>query len=155
MDDALEVFQVFRYLSAGEAMCRIFGYDLSRSSVGCTRLTVHLEGMDWVGEAVADSSSQLLQYFSRPEELEHLLYLQYFSSYSLQKATAAVKSAAEESGGGLISPRSGNDYYVDSCIPPNKVTKRNIGSLHVARMYPVQSTQGELYYLRFNFQNEK
>jgi hypothetical protein len=149
MTDDLEMFQVFRYLSAGEAMCRIFGYDLSRSSVGCTRLTVHLEGMDWVGEVGGNSSqSQLLQYFSRPEELEPLLYLQYFSSYSLQKASAAVKSAADEAGGGLVSPPSGNDYYVDNCNPPNKVTKRNVGSLHVARMYPVQSTQGELYYLR-------
>ena len=141
MTDDLEMFQVFRYLSAGEAMCRIFGYDLSRSSVGCTRLTVHLEGMDWVGEVGSNSSqSQLLQYFSRPEELEPLLYLQYFSSYSLQKASAAVKSAADEAGGGLVSPPSGNDYYVDNCNPPNKVTKRNVGSLHVARMYPVQST---------------
>ena len=55
-------------------MCRIFGYDLSNSSVGCTRLTVHLEGMDWVGED-AEGESKLLQYFKRPAALAHLFYL--------------------------------------------------------------------------------
>ena len=43
LDDEVLRFQLFRYLSAGEAYCRIFNYDLSKSSVGCTRLPVHLQ----------------------------------------------------------------------------------------------------------------
>jgi len=148
MEDELEKFQIFRYLSAGEAMCRIFGYDLSNSSVGCTRLTVHLEGMDWVGED-AEGESKLLQYFKRPAELARLLYLQYYSRYSIQKATAAQRAAVDAAGGGLYKPRGrGNAYFLDNCDPPNMVRLRNAGSLHVARMYPVPVTQGELYYLR-------
>jgi hypothetical protein len=148
MEDELEKFQIFRYLSAGEAMCRIFGYDLSNSSVGCTRLTVHLEGMDWVGED-AEGESKLLQYFKRPAELARLLYLQYYSHYSIQKATAAQRAAVDAAGGGLYKPRGrGNAYFLDNCDPPNMVRLRNAGSLHVARIYPVAVTQGELYYLR-------
>ena len=148
MDDELEKFQLFRYLSAGEAMCRIFGYDLSNSSVGCTRLTVHLQGMDWVGED-AEGESKLEQYFKRPAALAHLLYLQYYSRYTILKATAAQREAVVAAEGGLYKPRErGNAYYLDSCVPSNMVRLRNAGSLHVARMYPVAVTQGELYYLR-------
>ena len=103
MEDELEKFQIFRYLSAGEAMCRIFGYDLSNSSVGCTRLTVHLEGMDWVGED-AEGESKLLQYFKRPAALAHLLYLQYYSRYTILKANAAQRDAVNAAGGGCTNP---------------------------------------------------
>jgi hypothetical protein len=148
MTNDIEKFQTFRYLSAGEAMCRIFGYDLSHSSVGCTRLTAHLEGMDWVGEEAEDGDSALLKYFKRPDELKPLLYVQYYSRYTVQKATAAQRKSVEDSGGGLYKPPRGNPYYLDKCDPPNMVRLRNAGSLHVARIYPVAVTQGELYYLR-------
>ena len=146
MEDDVLKFQTFRYLSAGEAICRINGYNLSQSSVGCTRLSVHLEGMDWVGDNVAlpDGSSTLLDYFSRPPALSPLLYLQYFSKHTVQKASAAERAAA--AGGQPVKPKRGNAYYLDS--GGKKVVMRNPGSLHVARMYPVAVSQGEQYYLR-------
>ena len=149
-DDVLK-FQSFRYLSAGEALCRIFGYNLSHSTVGCTRLSVHLEGMDWVGDNAvqadgAAASSTLLQYFGRPACLSHLLYVDYFSQYSISKANAAQKEAAAAAGEELVVPSRGNAYQVDGL--GNKVSVRNRGCLHVARIYPVSVTQGEQYYLR-------
>jgi hypothetical protein len=151
MNDDVTRFQVFRYLSAGEALSRIFGYNMSQSSVGCTKLTVHLEGMDWVGdgaaqEAAAATTSTLLQYFARPAELARLRYLEYFSKYNVIKASAAERSAAAEAGVERVRPRRGNAFFVDSL--GNKVSVRRVKSLHVARMYPVSVTQGEQYYLR-------
>jgi len=179
MKDDILKHQVFRYLSAGEALCRTFGYNLSQSSVGCSRLSVHLEGMDWVGDAgeSASKTTTLTDYFARPPELHHLRYLQYFSQYSVKKATKAEQDAvdaaygamdeggaqqeAQEDGNededlevaevqaaqrGPFIPKRGNVFYIDA--NGLKVAKRNKGCLHVARMYPVPVTQGELYYLR-------
>jgi hypothetical protein len=57
---------MFKYTSAGEAFCRIFNYQLTRSSVGCDRLPVHLEGLDWVGdESEVSGESKLVMYFNR------------------------------------------------------------------------------------------
>lgn len=149
MNDDVTRFQVFRYLSAGEAFCRIFGYNLSQSSVGCTKLTVHLEGMDWVGDGAAQEAatvSTLLQYFARPPELAALRYLEYFSKFNVAKASAAERVAAAGAGGERVVPQRGNAYSVDAI--GNKVSVRRPGSLHVARMYPVSVTMGEQYYLR-------
>ena len=146
MDDEVMKIQTFRYLSAGEAFCRIFGFNLSQSSVGCTRLAVHLEGQDWVGDGVAaeKASSTLLDYFKRPPALAPQLYLQYFSRYNVQKSSAAEREAG--AGGQLVSVRRGNDYYLDGS--GKKVSERSAGCLHVARMFSVSVTQGEQYYLR-------
>jgi hypothetical protein len=148
LDDEVLRFQLFRYLSAGEAYCRIFNYDLSKSSVGCTRLPVHLQGMDWVGAASAKENSKLEAYFKRPLQLQELLYLDYYSKFSVDQATASERAAVAEAGGGLYKPKRGNAFYLDSCVTPNHVRERNPGCLHVARMFPVSVTQGELYYLR-------
>jgi hypothetical protein len=147
MEDEALRFQTFRYLSAGEAFCRIFGYNLSQSTVGCTRLSVHEEGMDWVGDGVAAGGAgptTLDKYFARPGALALYKYLSYFSDFNVQKATAAEREAA--AGGLLFKPPRGNAYYLDAL--GNKVAKRSPGSLHVARIFPVSVTQGEQYYLR-------
>jgi hypothetical protein len=149
MEDDVTKFQMFRYLSAGEAYCRIFNYQLTRSSVGCDRLPVHLDGMDWVGdEAQGATVSKLDMYFNRPLALLHLKYLEYYSQYNIVPCNAAERAAAADSGGDLYKPKRGNAYYIDNCQPCNKVRLRNPGSLHVARMYSVPVTQGELFYLR-------
>jgi hypothetical protein len=146
MDDEVLKFQTFRYLSAGEAICRINGFHLSQSTVGCTKLSVHLDGMDWVGDGGARGTgpSTLLTYFARPAATAALKYLDYYSRYNVQKATAADKEAG--AGGQLIKPARGNAFYVDEL--GNKVGVRSPGSLHVARMYTVSVSQGEQYYLR-------
>ena len=146
MEDEVLKFQTFRYLSAGEAICRINGYHLSQSTVGCTKLSVHLDGMDWVGDggALGAGPSTLLTYFARPAATAQLKYLDYYSKFNVQKATAAEKEAG--AGGQLIKPARGNAYYVDG--NGNKVGVRSPGSLHVARMYSVSVSQGEQYYLR-------
>ena len=151
MQDEVLKFQTFRYLSAGEALCRIFGYNLTHSTVGCSRLTVHLEGMDWVGDGAvqqggASTKSTLLQYFARPASLSGLLYVEYFSQYNVTKATAAHRQAASAAGEERVKPQRGNAYLVDAL--GNKVSVRNRGSMHVARIFPVSVTQGEQYYLR-------
>jgi hypothetical protein len=149
MEDQLTKFQLFKYTSAGEAYCRIYNYQLTRSSVGCDRLPVHLEGLDWVGdESEASGESKLVVYFNRPVALQHLLYLDYYSQYTVLSLGDAEVDEAVDDGNGKYKPRRGNAFYVDTCAPPNKVRLRNPGSLHVARMYPVAVTQGELYYAR-------
>lgn len=147
MEDQVQNTQVFRYLSSGEAYSRIFGYDLTKSSVGCTRLPVHLPGMDWVGEETDGSStSKLLDYFARPPALHDLLYLDYFGRHNVTKEKAKASEIAAGAGGQLVKVRRGCDYYVDG--NNKKVSVRSGGRLHVARMYTVSVTQGEQYYLR-------
>ena len=148
MQDEVLKLQVFRYLSAGEALCRLFGYHLSQSSVGCTRLSVHLEGMDWVGEdaGAAAGPSSLLQYFSRPPAAEAMKYLQYFSAFNVVKASAEELRAGADLQRVAPKSRRSVGYTLDAL--GSKVSERKPGSLHVARMYPVSVTQGEVYYLR-------
>jgi hypothetical protein len=148
MEDEVLKLQVFRYLSAGEAYCRLFGYHLSQSSVGCTRLTVHLEGMDWVGDdaGAAAVPSPLLQYFSRPPAAEDMKYLQYYSTFSVSKASAEERRAGADLQ--RVPPKSRRSVGYTLDILGNKVSERKQGTLHVARMYPVSVTQGEVYYLR-------
>ena len=80
LDDETQLYQIFRYLSAGQAFYRTVDYDMSRSTVGCDRLTAHLPGMNWVGK-VDDSGdgSKLLVYFSRPRALRSELFLSFYS----------------------------------------------------------------------------
>ena len=148
--DQVEMFQTFRYISAGEAFFRSVDYDLSRNSVGTTRLGTHLPGQDWVGVASDNRDSTLLTYFNRPAapEMEGLLYAEYYSRFSLDTAKAhevASAAACEEL---PFKPPRGNAYYIDTAAKPNKVALRNPGSLHVARIYGVPVTKGEAYYVR-------
>lgn len=150
-NDEVLMFQTFRYLSAGEAIYRTFHFDMHHSDVGCTRLTVHLEGKDWVGKDMGDKSSKLLEYFERPQPaLDNLLYTEYFACHNVVPATDAELEAHEANGEALYKPdaegRQCNPYYIDHCKPPNKVAVRS--GLHVARIYTVAVTQGDLYYLR-------
>jgi hypothetical protein len=144
-DDALK-FQTFRYLSAGEALCRTFGFNLSQSTVGCSRLGVHKEDEDWVGDGTEarGKPSTLVKYFARPAALADYKYLDYYTTFNVQEATAAQREAA--AGEQPYKPRRGNAYYLDGL--GNKVAQRSRGSLHVARMYTVSVSKGEQYYLR-------
>jgi hypothetical protein len=129
MDDDVLKIQTFRYLSAGEAMCRIIGYNLSQSSVGCTRLAVHLPDQDWVGDGAAaeTASSTLLDFFKRPAALAAHTYLAYYSKYNVTKASAAEKQAAAAAGGLLVRRQRGDDFYVDN--GGKKVSVRSSGRL--------------------------
>ena len=144
------MFQTMRYTSAGEAFFRGADFDLSRTTVGCTRLTTHLPGLDWVGMDSGDTDSKLVIYFSRPAvpEMDNLLYVEYFSRYSLEPATSAQVAAAAGAAAQPFKPPRGNAYYIDTARKNNKVTMRNKGCLHVARIYSVPVTKGEAYYLR-------
>lgn len=149
------MFQVFRYLSAGEAFYRTVNFDMHYSDVGCTRLSSHLEGKDWVGKESAGEASLLLAYFKRPAQLADLRFTEYFARFAVSKATEAdLATHAEDDGDDddLCDPEgSAAPFYIDSSIPRNKVAQRR--GLHVARMYPVPVTQGELYYLRLLLAN--
>ena len=127
LDDEVKCFQTFRYLSAGQAFYRVGDYAMSRSTVGCDRLTAHLPGMNWVGE-VDDSGdgSKLLVYFSRPRALRSELFLSFYSKFALSKAKSAEVKAYKDyvRGGGegpYKPPGRFNAYYIDKCDPPNKV----------------------------------
>ena len=43
------IYQLFRYLCAGEAFYRTVDCDMSHSTADVTRLSADLEGQDWVG----------------------------------------------------------------------------------------------------------
>lgn len=182
-NDEIEMFQVFRYTSASEAICRIMGQDLSDSSVGCTRLPVHLEGMNWVEsqmhvengderyeeeEAGRKPTLTLLErYFLRPKSLAALKYAQYYANFSVKEASESELEALgqaeragnmEYTGGGKNTGEGGkrgfNPYHFElkSDDPKAgtrmKVSQRNSGSLHVARLYYVRPTAGDVYFLR-------
>ena len=129
-NDEVLMFQTFRYLSAGEAFYRTANFDMHHSDVGCTRLTVHLEGKDWVGKDMGDKSSRLLEYFQRPQPaLDDLLYTEYFARHNVAPATDAELEAHEANGEALYKPdaeaRQCYPYYIDNCEPPNKVAVRS------------------------------
>ena len=106
MEDQVTKFQLFKYTSAGEAYCRIFNYQLSRSSVGCDRLPVHLEGLDWVGDEADGGArdSKLVTYFNRPLALSDLLYTEYYASFTVLPLSAAELDSAADAGGGRFKP---------------------------------------------------
>jgi hypothetical protein len=156
VNNEVEMFQVFRYLSAGEAFYRTVNFDMHYSDVGCTRLSCHLEGKDWVGKESAGEASRLLAYFKRPTPLADLRFTEYFARFNVSAAKEAdLATHAEDDGedDDLYEPEVGSaaPFYIDTCNPPNKVAQRR--GLHVARMYPVPVTQGELYYLRLLLAN--
>jgi hypothetical protein len=151
VNDEVLMFQTFRYLSAGEAFYRVANFDMHHTDVGCTRLTCHLEGKDWVGKDRGDQPSKLLTYFLRPRpELDDLLYTDYYARHNVVEATVPEWEAHEAHGEALYSDdgegRRFNAYYMDNSMPPNKVAVRS--GMHVARIHAVPVTQGELYYLR-------
>ena len=149
VDNEVEMFQVFRWTSAGEAFYRTVNFNMHYTDVGCTRLSCHLDGKDWVGKESEGEASKLLAYFKRPQPLEDTKFTEYYASFNVTKATEADQAAHVVGGGDLLyvaEEGGAASFYVDKSFPPNKVAERK--GLHVARMYPVAVTQGELYYLR-------
>lgn len=134
-NDEIEMFQLFRYTSASEAICRALNMDLSVSTVGCTRLPVHLEGMNWndqtqaertmedTGEEMEDSPppveaeeggasaaaptklTLLDRYFLRPSKYKDLRYAQYYSVISL-KPYSGAQNDGDYDGGAAPLPRA-------------------------------------------------
>ena len=148
VNNEVEMFQMFRYVSAGEAFYRTVNFPMHASDVGCTRLSCHLEGKDWVGKESDAEMSQLLAYYKRPGPLVALKFIDYYANFSVSKATAADLSAHVVGGGDLLYKPGGSasSFYVDGSVPRNKVAERR--GMHVARMFTVPVTKGEHYYLR-------
>jgi len=148
INNEVEMFQQFRYLSAGEAFYRTVNFPMHATTVGCTRLSCHLEGKDWVGKESDAEESQLLAYFKRPGPLEALTFTTYYANFNVSKASEADLAAHVVGGGDLLYEPGGgaSSFYVDGSVPRNKVAERR--GMHVARMYTVPVTKGEHYYLR-------
>ncbi|XP_065203965.1 uncharacterized protein LOC135834055 [Planococcus citri] len=129
--DEIENYVKMRYISASEAMWRLFEFDVSGRQPTVIPLPIHLPNEDIVifeegkeQEASERSLSKLELYFSRPRsvEFENLTYLEFYEQYRLSEKR-------------------------DFESKKKKFVKRVRGEV-VARMYWLSPTLGEIYYLR-------
>lgn len=79
------------YLSASEAMCRIFEFDTTRRIPSVQKFAVHLQNQNYVlfkagnEQTAAEAISDLEQYFERPQDkiFDSPTYLEYFQKYQV------------------------------------------------------------------------
>lgn len=152
--DETKVYIHGRYLSASEAVWRMFGYELTRREPAVSSFPVHLENQNYVvynesnknsKESAKDRYSKLDRYFARPKEplFEEMKYLEYYEQF-----TVTVRREDQTS-----SDCTQNTWY-DKVPPPNKGTVRRRTGLHITRMEVKRLQSGEVWYLRLLLQNK-
>ena len=134
-----------RYLSASEAVWRIFEYDVTRREPSVDRYPVHLENENYVvydtkddlsRKRAQESISKLERYFLRPVSaiFNDVKYTEYFERYMV--TTTPAKRAAGNS-------------WIDEAEPTSKrCTVYERTAVHVARMDTKHLHMGDVWYLR-------
>ncbi|KAE8229400.1 hypothetical protein CF326_g5630 [Tilletia indica] len=137
-----------RYLSATEAMWRIYGFDLSSKSPTVIRLAVHApqgNRAQFRGARQRGSeASTLLRYFLRPLPFAPLTYTEYYEAIT----TIRVATPEEQQNPRLLPP----DTFLELTEPgltfaPNLIRRRQRG-LAVARINTVRPSAGDPFYIR-------
>lgn len=131
-----------RYLSASEAMWRIFQFEITHKTPAVIGLKVHLPGQNLHQMRRQDNSqstgSDLLRYFARPSHpsFDNLTYMQYYTNYRLSKHRHDI-------------PLGENQWLEvhSHGFPRMRVIKR-IREKPVGRLATVSPRMGELYYCR-------
>lgn len=150
--DEIEDYWRGRYLSTGEAVWRIMGFNVTKKEPSVTAMSVHLDDdttyQQYGAHAATASLSTLRHYFVRPHgsfthhdvtrNFADLTYIEYFSLFRLAKfdPTKAV-----------------NQHYFleqvnDGGPPPMHVILRSYHHRHYARIREVSNARGEVFYLR-------
>ena len=133
-----------RYLSASEAVWRIFEYDVTRREPSVQRYPVHLENENYVvynskddlsRKRAQESISKLERYFKRPlaVEFEDLKYLDYYEKYMVNNKPAK---------------RAGTKLWTDEAPQGKWCSVCEKDDVHVARMDSKQLHMGDVRYLR-------
>ena len=134
-----------RYLSASEAVWRLFEYEVTRREPSVARYPVHLEGENYVvyeqkdersKKRAGDSISKLERYFMRPLAgiFGTLKYLEYYEKYMVTSTPAKC---------------SENSSWKDEVCAPNiSHTVYERTDIHISRMDTKMLNMGEVWYLR-------
>lgn len=138
-----------RYLSAGEAVWRIFGYSISRKDPAVSALPIHLPGSRsrhqyHLRNGESSTVSKLDRYFHRPsgtyvhdnieQRFADLSYTEYYQRFRLEKL--------------------GNQHnaYLETDLPAGErrmaVIQRDVARPHITRIDAVRPSAGERFYLR-------
>ncbi len=129
--DECEQFINARYISAAEACWKLYAFKMSDRSHSVTRLPCHLPGMQYAlyqdGEPINDileenAKTQLTEFFklcqTNPNDTQNLRYIDIPKYYSWNKTTKEWKK------------------------------RRRVSSDQISRIYTVDPSQGERYFLR-------
>ena len=150
--DEIEEYWSGRYLSATEAVWRIFGYSITQKTPTVTALPIHLPDSPhyrrYHRSSPSASLSNLEHYFARPEGIfldetnqhsfKDLYYAEYFSCFHLEKFNEANVGKP-----GFFLERS-----INKDVPAMHVVQRNPLRPHLSRLQTVHVTYKELFYLR-------
>ena len=141
-----------RYLSSGEAVWRILGFNITKKEPSVTTMSVHLVNdrtfVQYHRNGGSNSLSNLQHYFLRPlgsfihndvvRRFEDLTFIEYFSLFRLKKFDPGKVHA--------------ENYYMEQLAPngcpPMHVVLRTARYRHYARIREVPLARGELFYLR-------
>lgn len=162
-----------RYTSSSEAVARAIEMEFSFKTLGVTRLSVHLDGCDFVpvinpddidagGEPAVElheqsKLTQLMRYFRRPlgPDFDTLTFTEYFARYNVSEAATQNQITTYDRGGRVpVVDSRVNTYSVDRgnvdnpLAKPFRVSKRNQNPGHVSRIFYVFPSAGEVYFLR-------
>ena len=150
--DEIKDYWKGRYLSAGEAMWRILGFNITKKDPSITAISVQLPAerrfQRYKRANNADTLTPLEHYFLRPlgnyvhdgvdHRFQDLTFIQYFSLFRLAKFDAEKNN----------SPNYFLEQQNQYRTPRMHVILRTGRSRHFARIRDVSLSQGELFYLR-------
>ena len=151
--DEIEAYRTSRYISASEAMWRLFGYDMEYRAPAVQTLYTHLENEQIVvfeedttdeerKAAAKNTHTQLMNYFARPQNVEFdpLTYLDYYEQYTVTKERTSAASGLLPEG---------------TCFDGNRniVKKRTRQNSSISRLSFLSPTIGDAYYLRILLMN--
>ena len=130
-----------RYLSASEAVWRIFGFQINHREPSVSPLPVHLPGCDQVvfeegseQTALQSTVSMLDRYLSRPEDItfHHIKYCEYYEQYMVSNTI----------------PRTTTTIWRDQVHSHQMYVYRRLRGEKICRMNMLYPSSGEVFYLK-------
>jgi len=151
--DEIEDYWNTRYLSAGEAVWHILGFNITKEELGVTLLGVHLSGSHSNQQyhrrtTNSSSMSSLNHYFCRPAHyfthqhqrlnFSQLTYTDYFSLFCLAKFDPNYS----------LRPNYNLEQPNPYGQPPMHVILRSQSRPHLSRIHDIPPSHSEQFYLR-------
>jgi hypothetical protein len=134
-------YQKGRYLSAPESAWRLLGFDITRKEPAVESLPIHLPGENVPQfrqhDGIRSSTSLLLRYFLRADELSHLRYEEYFEQFVLYPFSPNDpindRDFPEKSRTGVIRRKASR------CIRHEKIARINCVPIHCGEPFYLQA----------------
>ncbi|KAE8739271.1 hypothetical protein FOCC_FOCC015231 [Frankliniella occidentalis] len=139
--DEVEQYITRRHIGASDAAWRLLEFHVTGRDPTVQQLPIHLQDRQYVlfrpgeeADAIENSSSPLIQYFTRPNtpEFDNLTYLDFHEKYNL------LTKEPTNSRNPVIPHPNGTHF----------IRKRSKEDSKVCRMFWVAPNRGELFYLR-------